>query len=264
MGAGEKKLLHNCKAGRSENRQTGFRLHFFPDIQVEAPDNARVCPSSLEDNFQRVRYDKGEADYTNPSSNFAQHEIGEDEKFSAADQFNLQIYQKGFNEGLAKGRSAGEIAGVARAASKIEPLVNSLQAGLLQLNKIQQETYRSIEKQLVDLALAIARKVVCREIEMDKEVVMCVAREALAKVEDAVKIKIKMSPSDLQTINETKYQLSDLIDKIDNVTLEAEGSIQSGGCIIETNLGEIDARIEKQLQAVEESFRTALEKSEKS
>ncbi len=66
-----------------------------------------------------------------------------------------------------------------------------------------------------------------------------------------------MNPSDLQFINETQYQLSELIADIDNVTLEAEDNIQSGGCVIETNLGEIDARIEKQLQAVEESFRTA-------
>jgi flagellar assembly protein FliH len=70
-----------------------------------------------------------------------------------------------------------------------------------------------------------------------------------------------MNPSDLQLISETKHQFSELIGNIDNVTLEAEENIQSGGCVIETNLGEIDARIEKQLQAVEESFRNALVKS---
>ncbi len=52
-----------------------------------------------------------------------------------------------------------------------------------------------------------------------------------------------------------------MIENIDHVTLEAAENIQSGGCIIETDLGEIDARIEKQLQAVEESFRTAVEKT---
>ena len=52
-----------------------------------------------------------------------------------------------------------------------------------------------------------------------------------------------------------------MIENIDNVTLEAAENIQNGGCIIETDLGEIDARIEKQLQAVEESFRTAIAKS---
>jgi flagellar assembly protein FliH len=70
-----------------------------------------------------------------------------------------------------------------------------------------------------------------------------------------------MNPSDLKFINETKYQLSELIGNIDNVTIEPVKNIRSGGCIIETNLGEIDARIEKQLQAVEESFQTALENS---
>jgi flagellar assembly protein FliH len=70
-----------------------------------------------------------------------------------------------------------------------------------------------------------------------------------------------MSPSDLQFIKETHSQLSNMIENIDNVTLEAAENIQSGGCIIETDLGEIDARIEKQLQAVEESFRTAMEKT---
>jgi len=52
-----------------------------------------------------------------------------------------------------------------------------------------------------------------------------------------------------------------MIGNIDNLKLESEGSIQSGGCLVETDLGEIDARIEHQLQAVEESFRTALEKA---
>jgi len=113
----------------------------------------------------------------------------------------------------------------------------------------------------VDLALAIAQKVICREISTDPETVVCVAKEALAKVDDPGKIKIKMNPSDLQFINETKYQLSNLIADADHVTFEAEESIQSGGCIIETELGEIDARIEKQLQAVGESFQRALAKA---
>jgi flagellar assembly protein FliH len=94
---------------------------------------------------------------------------------------------------------------------------------------------------------------------MEKDVVVSVAKEALAKVDDSTHITIKMNPDDLQFINETRYQLSDLIDNIENVTLTPESSVQSGGCIIETDLGEIDARIENQLQAVEESFRTAFE-----
>jgi flagellar assembly protein FliH len=51
-----------------------------------------------------------------------------------------------------------------------------------------------------------------------------------------------------------------MIADVNNVTFEGEESIQSGGCIIETELGEIDARIEKQLEAVKESFLGNMEK----
>jgi len=255
VDAEEKKLLPNTEAGPYQNSRTGFRLHYFPDIPVGDPDNVRVC-EPLEDKFQRVRYD-GESNCSKFSSDYDNTETRLNKKSSSADRFDEQAYQKGFNDGLDKGTNEGEKAGFEQAAKNLEPLLDSLRQGLLQVKNLRQDTYQRIEKEVVDLALAIARKVICREIEVDKEVVVCVAREALTKVEDPGKIKIKMNPSDLQFINETQYQLSELIGNIDNVTLEAEDSIQSGGCVIETDLGEIDARIEKQLQAVEESFQTA-------
>jgi flagellar assembly protein FliH len=257
VGAEEKKLLHNPESGSYPNRQTDFRLHYFPDIPVEDPDNGRVCVP-LEDKFHRVRYDdesicaEGSSDYDNFAADSGKIS-------SAVDQFDAQAYQKGFSDGTEKGAREGETAGFEQATKKLEPLLDGLQQALMQLGNLRQNTYQIIEQEVVELALAIARKVICREIEVDKEVVVCVASEALSKVEDPGNVKIKLNPSDLQFIKETKYQLSELIGNIDNVTIEPGENIRSGGCVIETNLGEIDARIEKQLQAIEESFRTALE-----
>jgi flagellar assembly protein FliH len=176
-------------------------------------------------------------------------------------QLNEQAYQRGFADGWEKGMFEGENTWHAQAEKKIQPLLSSLQDVLHQLNNLREKTYQSIENEVVELALAIARQVICHEITMDKEIVVCVAREALAKVEDPGKIRIKMSPSDLQFIKETQTQLSNMVENIEHITLEAAENIQSGGCIIETDLGEIDARIEKQLQIVEESFRTAVERT---
>ena len=259
MDAEEKKLLHNPDSDSNPDRQTDFRLHYFPDIPVDDPDSARVC-MPLEDEFHRVRY-AGQSDCADGGSDPGHPASHTGNRSAAADKFDVQAYQDGFNDGVEKGAAEGEAAGFERATQKLEPLLESLQQALLQLGNLRQQTYQSIEQEVVELALAIARKVVCREIEVDKEVVVCVAREALSRVEDPGNIKIIMNPSDLQFINETKYQLSDLIGNIDKVTIEPGENIQSGGCVVETNLGEIDARIEKQLQAVEESFRAALENS---
>jgi len=260
VDAEEKKLSLNVETGLYQNSRAGFRLHYFPDIPVDEPDNARIC-APLEDKFQRIRYDGDESNCSDLGSGFVKKDTRSNRNSSSDDQFDVQAYQKGVNDGFEKGLKEGEKHGFELAAKKLEPLLDSLQQGLLQLSSLRQDTYQRIEKEVVELALAIARRIICREIEVDKEVVVCVARQALTQVKDPGNIKIKLNPSDLEFINQTKYQLSELIGDINNVTLEAEDGIQSGGCVIETNLGEIDARIEKQLQAVEESFRTALEKS---
>jgi flagellar biosynthesis/type III secretory pathway protein FliH len=257
VDAEEKKLLHNPESGSHLNRQTDFRLHCFPDIPFEDPDSERVC-APLVDKFHRIQYDD-ETNCTDGLPDFDNPETRSGKISSAVDQFEVQAYQKGFSDGLEKGTQEGETAGFEQASKKLEPLLEGLQQALMQLGNLRQNTYRIIEQEVVELALAIARKIICREIEVDKEVVVCVAREALSQVEDPGYVKIKMNPTDFQFMNDTKYQLSELIGNIDNVTIEPGKNIRSGGCVIETNLGEIDARIEQQLQAVEESFRTALE-----
>ena len=260
MDAEEKKLLPDADAEVSCNRRRAFRLHYFPDIPLDGPDTTRTCVP-LEDNFQRIRYDHHHADCAGRLRHDVTHDSQSDKTVVAGSRLDAAAYQKGFNDGFGQGFTDGEKAGFEAAEKKLEPLLDGLQNVLLKLKHIRIETYHHIEKEVVELALAIARKVVCREIEMDREVVVCVARKALARIEDPGNIKIKMSPADLQFINETRYRLSDLIGSIENVSLEGEESIQSGGCIIETDLGEIDARIENQIQAVEETFRNAIEKS---
>jgi len=257
----ERTSLNRSEKGLHQSGGGGLGLHCFPDIPVDAPADVQRC-SPKEENFQRAKYDNIESNRADMASRSDDDGTCKFRKGSLSTaQLNEQAYRKGFADGRKRGLTDAENTWHAIGEKQIEPLLISLQEVLLQLNYIRKETYRKIEKEVVDLALAIARQVICQEITIDREIVVSVAREALAKVENPGRIKIKMSPSDLQFINETQSQLSSLVENFENVTLEATESIQSGGCIIETDLGEIDARIEKQLLAVEESFRAELEKT---
>jgi flagellar assembly protein FliH len=261
VGEEEKKSLPKPAKRSLQKGIAGFGLHCFPDIAVDEPANIQRC-SPTEENFRRLTYENigtNDTDTASQADGDGTCRLRKDSISTA--QLNEQAYRRGFADGWKKGVIEGENTWHAKAEKKVKALLTSLQDVLHQLSNLRKETYQDIEKEVVELALAIARQVICQEITVDKEIVICVAREALAKVEDPGKIKIKMSPSDLQFIKETRSQLSNMIENIDHVTLEAAENIQSGGCIIETDLGEIDARIEKQLQAVEESFRTVAEKS---
>ena len=81
----------------------------------------------------------------------------------------------------------------------------------MHIQKLRTEIYHTLEKEVVELALAIARKVVCREVKTNQDVVVCVAKEALSRVEAPGEIIIRLNPSDLQFIKKTKYQIYSLI-----------------------------------------------------
>jgi flagellar assembly protein FliH len=258
VAAEEKKSLPSNEGQSSPSKKTNIRLHYFPDIPVDGQLGVRGC-GPVQDKFQRTQYDSDDPACLADQADADGRRSLARRAALTADEREEQAYHKGFADGKAQGLDEGQGTGLELGTQKIEPLISAIKEALIQLNAIREETYRQLEKEVVELALAIAEKVICREIATDKETVVCVAKEALAKVDDPGKVKIKMNPSDLKFINETKYQLANLIPDVNNVTFEAEENIESGGCIIETELGEIDARIEKQLQAVKESFLDTME-----
>lgn len=246
MPAAEEMIsLPNQVKKESQSLQDSFRLHYFPDIPVDEPPDAG-CSQSSDSGFQRIYFKPNSATCSDAAQAPDPTEIPEEEKGPSIDEIKADAFKKGFNEGEKVGFEAG--------IKRVDPLINSFNQGLEQLKNIRREIHQKIEKEVAQLALSIAKKIVCHEIKTTEETVVCVAREALSRVENPGKIKIKLNPADLQFIQDTKFQLSHFLDDVESIRFEAEDSIQSGGCLIETDMGDIDARIEKQLQAIEESF----------
>jgi flagellar assembly protein FliH len=173
-----------------------------------------------------------------------------EDKTPSIDDIKEAAFQKGFLEGKRVGFESG--------SKRADSVIDSLNQILAQLENVRQEIYHEIEKEVAQMALSIARKIVCHEVKTTRETVTCVAREALSRVNNPAKIKIKLNPDDLQFVKDTRFQFSRFLRNVDNIDFEAEESIQSGGCLVETDRGDIDARIEKQFQAIEESFQTQL------
>ena len=250
MAAEKKKSLSNDNNKNIDTLERNFRLHHFPDIPLGDTSDNQGCLAK-ENRFKRSDFKKIDSSCPDPIENARDNEIVS--STPTVEEIERQAYQRGFDK--------GQKAGIESRSQEIEPVLKSLHQALVQLQDLRTEVYKTIEKEVVELALAIARKIVCQEVKINKELVLCVAKEALRKAEVPGEIKVKLNPSDHQFIKKNKDQLTHLLHHIENVTFEAEPSISRGGCVIETALGEIDARIEKQLNVVEETFRAEINKS---
>jgi len=252
-------LLYNITEWENSAQENSVKPHCFPEICLEVPQKI-YCKIGKDKNFQRVELVKK----NNPSLD-SPEESEENKKIIEESEENKKIIEemkkkikivekKAFEEGFDKGKQAG----VESEAKKIETILSDFRQALLDLEKVKKKNYLNAEKETVNLSLSIARKIVCHEVSINKEVVLNVIKQAFKKVVDHEKIKIKISPSDFKFIEQSEFKISKIIDNIDKVAFEEDKNISDGGCIIETNLGDIDARIEEQLQVVEEAFKADL------
>lgn len=118
----------------------------------------------------------------------------------------------------------------------------------------------SIESDAVNIILDIAKKVIGNELSTNKENILFLIRQAFEKCANKENIILKVSPDDFEYICENKESLLSMVEGIGELDIKKESSLKSGGCIVETPLGSIDASLQTKLKKIEESFRELIKR----
>ena len=254
MGDVEKKSLHDSGGSRALTSCGGFQLHCFPDITNSEFNSRRAC-SPDRAYFQRAAPGSERC----PCGTLEQAaELEQEGDRLTAEEAEQVGYQRGYCDGEQKGAADGEKTGFMKGRQSVQPVIEALGDALKELARIRERTYRSIEPEVVKLSLNIARKIVGRELSTSPEIVSEVIRRALDQLESAERICIKLNPQDLKTLEQAGSGLWDDLCRSDTVAFEGQASIENGGCLIEADTGNIDARLETQFQAIEEMFSTVM------
>ncbi|HSO20413.1 MAG TPA: FliH/SctL family protein [Desulfosarcina sp.] len=148
------------------------------------------------------------------------------------------------------GREQGRAEALADSREKVDHAVQALAAAREELERVRRQERRCMETETVRLALAIAKKIIGHE-SRTGEMVAQVVKSAMRKVADPRNLVLKLNPDDIDTIDARRREWLAGEDAGTVVRLEADEAIQRGGCIIETQLGDVDARIDSQLKIIE-------------
>jgi flagellar assembly protein FliH len=159
-------------------------------------------------------------------------------------QLEKAAYEKGFSE--------GEKAGLEMAEKKLEAAMQRCGDAILELGKLRSFLFTQVEQQVVKLSMQVAQKIVRREIQADRDIIQTLVRVALGHVAEKSAVTIHLSPLDYNYLLEQRAELSQSEGR--DISLLADKSIERGGCLIQTECGDIDARIEEQFREVESAF----------
>jgi flagellar assembly protein FliH len=155
------------------------------------------------------------------------------------EEIQEQARQEGFRQGLQEGRESGR--------EELLNCVRNLEQIFRTLDKPLEELDDSVEQQLAQMAMLVARQLVRRELKTDPEQVIGVVREALAALPVAARdVQLALNPEDAEIVREA---LS--LHEGEQAIRIVEDPVQSrGGCRVVTRTSQIDATIETRLNSV--------------
>ena len=111
------------------------------------------------------------------------------------------------------------------------------------------------EAELRTLAVRIAEKILGRELTLDATAVVDVATTALRHAGEPRELVVRCATEDLEALERGKPRLVERCRAAQVVRFVADDRVSRGGCIIETELGVVDARLSTQLEAIERALR---------
>ncbi|MEP6923850.1 MAG: type III secretion system stator protein SctL [Pyrinomonadaceae bacterium] len=124
--------------------------------------------------------------------------------------------------------------------------------------EMRETALREVEQDVLKLSIKLAEKIIGREIKSDKQTIADTVATAMRNVRQQERLIIRVNPLDFPNIQEFKNTLSHS-GRAQFLDIEPDPKITSGGCIIESEVGTVDARLETQLKILE---RTLLRQSE--
>lgn len=121
---------------------------------------------------------------------------------------------------------------------------------------------KEFEKLLIPIALKAAKKIVGREIELTNDVVVDIVSNALKPVATHKKIVVYVNKKDFQILDQNKPKLKSLFEALETFTLRIRDDITEGSCVIETEVGIINAKLDNQWRALEKAFNNLMQSKE--
>jgi len=172
-----------------------------------------------------------------------------------AEQLEMR-YQNGFQEGYEEAKKELEKNFTDKLISQSEEyykILSNLE------NKIS-DYETEFDEIVARVSIKVAEQILHRELK-EQSTIVSVLKASLSKILGANKIMIKVNPKDFDLLN-----TSDIVNKLNaglaKIKIEIDDNIEIGGCVIETEIGNVDGRISTQINEIKKRFENMLNNNE--
>jgi flagellar assembly protein FliH len=153
-----------------------------------------------------------------------------------------EAHSRGMEDGWRRAREET----AAEVKKGIEQLAHTLEG----LAKVKSKLRQEAEQELVKLALAVARRILYRELSTDPSSIEGIVHAALQKLQQREVSRVRVFPQGVAAVRAAL----DRVGSHSAMEIVADPALAAGALVFETSVGELDASIETQLQEIQRGF----------
>ncbi len=229
----------------------------YENLKKQAEEEAKQIIQKAEDlAFAKIKESKAQSNIEFERMKQEAQKILDEAKLEAkqiiesAEKKGSEIIEanrkKGYEEGYEDGFNKG--------SEEVRHLIERLHKIISEVIAKRQEIIEGTEYQIISIVLLIVKKIIKIITENQKTVIINNVVEALKKVKGSKNIIIRVNLDDIAMVTKHKEDFIRMIEGLEGIQFLEDSSIERGGCIIETDFGEIDARISLQLKEIEDKI----------
>lgn len=151
-----------------------------------------------------------------------------------------------FSNGLKEGKELAE-----------RGLINvfrALRASSETIHALRDKIFRESEDEIINLIMLVARKVIISEVTQNRSILAGVVQNAIADLSARQEITVRINPDDylLVTSGRDELLLKELLNE--HLSIKPDPSVAAGFCLVDTEMGTIDASLNGQLDQIYRSL----------
>ncbi len=169
-------------------------------------------------------------------------------------EVQVDAYQNAFELGLEEGR----VKAFTERTNDINFNLAKLEEMMAHISVLKEEMIRQNESHIVALVYAIARRIALDHIEEKPEIVLSVIKNAIEMAQADEDVNVLICSTQVDFLEGMKAKAGRESEFLNKVKFQVSDQVTSGGCIIETNFGVVDARIEERVSKLWSEIKQAL------
>ena len=122
------------------------------------------------------------------------------------------------------------------------------------LEKEIDHVHTELQKTVMPVALKAAKKIVGAELALKQDAIIDIVMSTLKTVAQHKRIVIYVSKQDYEILEGAKSKLKGVFEQLESLSIRERDEIEKGGCVIETEIGIINAQLQNRWRTLEAAF----------